>query len=194
MTKPRIVITDWDEMQHYGKTGKRKITDSLKWVKIHLAMRHDRRWRMMSGDAKGLYIDLILLSADAKPHGQIDILPEELAYEMRTTVGELLPVLAEVAGSGLIRAPGFHADIPLLADGKSDDSRLLAPGKPNAITEEEGEVEEEELPRSTKGWSDDVVHVDLDELALFCKDFGISHEEMNVSLKRLEATELLPIH
>jgi hypothetical protein len=186
MTKPKIVIAEWSKRQHF------KDREPI-WIKIYRALRHDRRWRQLSGDAARLYIDLNLLAAEEEPFGTISLYPEDLAWEVRLTLPELIPLLGEVDASGLITATGYHADIKQISARHQDDDEVLSLTRSREV-EGEGEVEKETTLVRTKGWSDDVVHVDLDELALFCDDFGISYDEMNRSLVKLQATELLPIH
>lgn len=185
--KPRIDITGWDKLQHF------KDRDPI-WIKLYRALRHDRRWRQLSGDGCKLYVDLTLLAAEEEPFGSIMLLPADLAWEVRLEPRELMYLLVEVHTAGLIQASGYHADIKLLSAGDQPGDTPLALTRSREVEgEREVEVEKETTSASKTGWSDDVVHVDLEELALFCDDFGIPYQMMNVSLERLEATQLLPV-
>ena len=188
MADSGILIRDWDKLQHF------KDRDPI-WIKLYRALRHDRRWRQLSGDGCKLYIDLTLLAAEEEPFGTIQLHPADLAWEVRLDPENLRIALLEVAAAGLITVVGYQADIRLLSAGDPPDVETLALTRSReAEGEREVEVEKETTSVTRTGWSDDVVHVDLEELALFCDDFKIPYDEMNVSLKRLSATELLPIH
>jgi len=185
-SKPKIVIADWAKLQHF------KDREPI-WIKLYRALRHDRRWRQLSGDACRLYIDLTLLAAEEEPFGNITLYPEDLAWEVRLTVPALIKLLAEVDACGLVVATGYHADIKQISARHQTDDESISLARSREV---EGEVEVERETTSgqngiSKGWSDDVVHVDLDELEIFCKDFGIPHSVMNQTLKRLDATALL---
>lgn len=119
MPKPKVEIADWSKLQHFKDR-------SPVWVKLYMILRHDRRWRRLTGDAAKLYIDLILLSADDEPFGSIMLLPEDLAWEVRLTLPELLGLLTEVASSGLIGVVGYHADIKMLSGGDQDVAEVLS--------------------------------------------------------------------
>ncbi len=188
MTKPKIVIDGWAKLQHFKDRAP-------VWVKLYLALRNDRRWRQLSGDGCKLYVDLVLLAADDEPLGSISLYPEDLAWEVRLTVPELIVLLGEVDACGLIHASGYHADIKRISSSHQDDAEVLSLTRSREV---EKEVEKEKETTSgqngiSKGWSDHVLHVDLRELQIFCDDFGIPYEEMNMSLKRLDASKLLPV-
>lgn len=187
MAKPRIEITGWDKLQHF------KDRDPI-WIKLYRALRHNRRWRRLTGDAAKLYIDLLLLAADGEPFGSINLDGEDLAWEVRLDPGDLFLLLAELSVSGLIAGSGYQDDVKLITAGDHDDSPVLSLTRSREVEVEE-EVERETTnghSPGSKGWSDQILYVDLDELVLFCKDFGIPHQEMNMSLERLDATQLLP--
>lgn len=188
MPKPKIIITDWDTMQH-------KFTDNRKvlWLKLYLRLLGDRRWRRMSGDGCKLYIDLVMVAADEKPYGTISLSAEELAWDLRSEPDDIVKALHEVAKSGLISASGYEFDVKLISSGRQDDDSPDV--EMSSLELEERRVREETLvqPNGAMGYSEEVLHVDLEELALFCDDFGIPYEEMNATLQRLDATELLPI-
>ncbi len=187
-SKPKIVIDAWAKLQHFKDRAP-------VWVKLYLALRHDRRWRQLSGDACKLYVDLVLLAADDEPLGSISLYPEDLAWEVRLTVPELILLLGEVDACGLIHASGYHADIKQISSSHHDDAEPVSLTRSREVEgEEEVEVEKETTSVTLKGWSDDVVHIDLEELRLFCDDFGVPIEEMNASLVKLHSTELLPVH
>ncbi len=188
MADSGILIRDWDEKQHF------KDRDPI-WIKIYRSLRHDRRWRQLSGDGCKLYIDLTLLAAEVEPFGTIQLHPADLAWEVRLDPENLRIALLEVAASGLITVVGYQDDIKLLSAGHQPDPEPLSLTR-SREGEGEDEVERETTnghPTAAKGWSDDILHVDLKELQLFCDDFGIPYEEMNMSLKRLDATKLLPV-
>ncbi len=188
LSKPRILIVGWDKLQHF------KDRDPI-WIKLYRALRHNRRWRRLTGDAAKLYIDLLLLAADGEPFGSINLDGEDLAWEVRLDPGDLFLLLAELSVSGLIAGSGYHDDVKLITDGNHGDDAPLALTRSREVEGEE-EVERETTnghSPGTKGWSDQILHVDLKELEIFCKDFGIPHEEMNMSLKRLSSTQLLPL-
>ena len=187
MADSGILIRDWEKLQHF------KDRDPI-WIKLYRALRHDRRWRQLSGGGCKLYIDLTLLAAEVEPFGTIQLHPADLAWEVRLDPEELITLLLEVAAAGLITVVGYQADVKLLSAGNQPDPAPLSLTRSREV-EGEGEVERETTnghSRGTKGWSDQILYVDLDELALFCKDFGIPHETMNASLDRLSSTQLLP--
>jgi hypothetical protein len=212
MPKPKIIITDWAKRQHF------KDREPI-WIKLYREMRHDRRWRQLSGDACKLYVDLNLLAAEEEPFGNITLYPEDLAWEVRLTLPELILLLAEVDASGLVVATGYHADIKRISSRHQDDAEVLSLTRSREVeAEEEVEVEKEttlantgmiEVPRSSfaplpgedptpepdrvphTGYDEQWVHLDHDELVLFCSDFGIPIEQMNNTLKSLGASEIL---
>ena len=191
MTKPKIVITDWDQMLH-------KFTDGRKvlWLKLYISLLSDRRWRRLGGDAAKLYTDLLMLAATEKPYGTIDMMPEEVAWELRTTLPEIQKDLIEVAQSGLITVMGYSFDVKMISSGDQDEGEVSSTRSQDDASRGEdilrvrGETTIDQ-PTSSKGWSPDVVHVDLEELALFCRDFDIPYSEMNETLRKLHSTELI---
>jgi len=180
MADSGIIIRNWDKLQHF------KDRDPI-WIKLYRALRHNRRWRQLSGDGCKLYIDLMLLAAEDEPFGTIQLNPAELAWEVRLEPEELFPLLLEVSAAGLITVVGYHDDVKLLSAG---DQPVDSPLSLTRSREVEGEREVEVEEETTNG---QILRVDLDELVLFCKDFDIPHEKMNASLERLEATRLLPV-
>ena len=181
MAESGIIIRNWDKLQHF------KDRDPI-WIKLYRALRHNRRWRQLSGDGCKLYIDLMLLAAEDEPFGSIMLLPAELAWEVRLDIEELFPLLLEVAAAGLVTVVGYQDDVKLLSAGDQPDDVPLSLTRSREV-EGEGEVERE----TTNGHDEQILRVDLRELEVFCKDFGIPHEEMNMSLKRLDATKLLSV-
>ncbi len=181
MADSGILIRDWEKLQHF------KDRDPI-WIKLYRALRHDRRWRQLSGDGCKLYIDLTLLAAEVEPFGTIQLHPADLAWEVRLDPENLRIALLEVAAAGLITVVGYQDDIKLLSAGNQPDVEVLSLTRSREV-EGEGEVERE----TTNGHSPEILRVDLEELALFCKDFGIPHQVMNSSLERLSATQLLPV-
>ena len=181
MADSGIIIRNWDKLQHF------KDRDPI-WIKLYRALRHNRRWRQLSGDGCKLYVDLMLLAAEDEPFGTIQLNPGELGWEVRLDPElELIPLLLEVAAAGLITVVGYQADVKMITAGEQGGDVPLSLTRSREVEgEREVEVEEE----TTNG---QILRVDLEELALFCKDFGIPHEEMNMSLKRLDATKLLPV-
>jgi hypothetical protein len=190
VTKPKIVIANWDQILHKFTDGRRPI-----WVKLYLALLGKRDWRQLSGDAGKLYIDLVMLAAQEEPYGSVSLTVADLAYEVRLMEPEVLKSLLEVVKSDLITASGYEFDVKMISDGRQDDVAVSSEiHQDDALEERRVEESREETTSSEeKGWSDRVLHVDLDELALFCRDFGIPYAEMNDTLKRLDATKLLPL-
>lgn len=186
MSKPKITITDWDTLQH-------KFTDDRKvlWVKLYVNLRGDRRWRRMSDAGCKLYIDLVMLAADEKPYGVITLSADEIAWDLRSEPADVVKALHDVVKSGLVSASGYEFDVKMISSGHQDDDSPDV--EKSSLELEERREEKRTTLVNEKGWSDDVVHVDLPELMLFCDDFGIPYEEMNATLEKLQATELLPI-
>ena len=185
---PEITIRNWEKLQHF------KDRDPI-WIKLYRALRQNRRWRLLTGDAAKLYIDLMLLAAEDEPFGTIQLQLDELCWEVRLEPETLIPLLVELGGAGLITSPGYQPDIKMITSVNQGDDEVLSLTRSREV-EGEGEVERETTngqPPGTKGWSDQILYVDLMELEIFCKDFGIPHEEMNMSLKRLSSTQLLPL-
>jgi hypothetical protein len=170
-----IIIRDWDEKQHF------KDRDPI-WIKIYRALRHDRRWRQLSGDGCKLYIDLTLLAAEVEPFGTIQLHPADLAWEVRLDHENLRIALLEVAAAGLITVVGYRDDIKLLSAGDQPDNEVLSLTRSREV---EGEREKEK--ETTNGQRDlkTYLYLDTEELALFCRDFGISTEEKDLTLERL---------
>ena len=180
MTKPKIVIDAWAKLQHF------KDRDPI-WVKLYRDLRHDRRWRQLSGDGCKLYIDLTLLAATDEPFGSIMLLPEDLAWEVRLDVPALLHLLAEVDASGLIHASGYHADIKMITSGDQDDDRPLAltRGREAEVEEEvERETTNDQPKKNGRVHDDRNVYVDVEEFVLFGKEFGVSPAKIEAILEQ----------
>ena len=153
---PEITIRNWDKLQHF------KDRDPI-WIKLYRALRQNRRWRLLTGDAAKLYIDLMLLAAEDEPFGTIQLQLDELCWEVRLDPEALIPLLVELGGAGLIASPGYQPDVKLLSDGNQGGNDVLSLTRSREVEGEE-EVEREttrDHPTSSKGYSDDVVHVDL---------------------------------
>jgi hypothetical protein len=171
MTKPRIEIANWSKLQHF------KDRDPI-WIKLYRALRHNRRWRHLSGDAAKLYIDLLLLSTEDEPFGTINLEGDDLAWEVRLDLDNLTYRLAELSDSGLITGSGYRDDIKLITAGHQEDiPRALARGR------EEGEVEKEQTNgRDLKM----ILYIDPVEWSRFGKDFGISQDDLDATLAALQ--------
>ncbi len=180
MTKPRILITGWDKLQHF------KDREPI-WIKLYRALRHNRRWRRLSGDAAKLYIDLLLLAAEDEPFGTISLEGEDLAWEVRLDPGDLFLLLAELSVSGLIAGSGYHDDVRLITDGNHGDDAPLSLTRSREV---EGEEEKEKETTSVNGEKRDYekfLYLDTEELEIFCRDFGVSTEEKDATLENLRA-------
>jgi hypothetical protein len=176
MTPPKIVITDWDRLQHF------KDREPI-WIKLYRALRQSRHWRLLSGDAAKLYIDLMLLASEEKPFGSIQLHLDELCWEVRLDPDALIPLLEELGSAHLISSPGYRPDIKLISAGNQEDDVTLSLARSREVeAEEEVEVEKETTSvRDLKRF----LYLDTEELALFCRDFGISTDEKDATLERL---------
>ncbi len=174
MADSGIIIRNWDKLQHF------KDRDPI-WIKLYRALRHNRRWRQLSGDGCKLYIDLMLLAAEDEPFGTIQLVPGELAWEVRLEPEELLPLLLEVAAAGLITVVGYQGDIKLITAGDPVDiPHALARGR------EEGEVEREKETTNGQRDYERFLYIDPVEWARFGKDFGVSPEDLDATLNQLQ--------
>lgn len=171
-----IVIRDWDEKQHF------KDRDPI-WIKIYRALRHDRRWRQLSGDGCKLYIDLTLLAAEVEPFGTIQLHPADLAWEVRLDHENLRIALLEVAAAGLITVVGYQADIKQITAGDQAGVEVLSLTRSREVEGEEEKEKETTIGRDLSKY----LYLDTEELSLFCRDFGISTEEKDATLERLRA-------
>ena len=171
MTNPKIVIANWDRLQHF------KDREPI-WIKLYRALRQNRRWRLLTGDAAKLYIDLLLLASDDEPFGTIQLHLDELCWEVRLDPDVLIPSLEELGSAGLITSPGYQPDIKLITAGDHGDiPHALARGR------EEGEREKEQ----TNGRDTDrFLYLDPVEWTRFGKDFGISQEDLDATLQQLQ--------
>lgn len=173
MADSGIIIRHWEKLQHF------KDRDPI-WIKLYRALRHNRRWRQLSGDGCKLYIDLMLLAAEDEPFGTIDLNAGELGWEVRLDPeAELMPLLLEVAAAGLITVVGYQPDIKQITAGDPVDI-------PHALARGEEEVEKEKETTNGRDLSK-YLYLDTEELALFCRDFGISTDEKDATLERLRA-------
>lgn len=173
MADSGIIIRHWDRLQHF------KDRDPI-WIKLYRALRHNRRWRQLSGDGCKLYIDLMLLASEDEPYGTIHLNPAELGWEVRLDpMDELMPLLLEVAAAGLITVVGYQPDIKQITAGDQEDiPHALARGR------EEGEVEVEKETtngRDTKRF----LYLDTVEWSRFGKDFGINQTDLDRTLGSL---------
>jgi hypothetical protein len=171
-----ILIRNWDQLQHF------KDRDPI-WIKLYRALRHNRRWRQLSGDGCKLYIDLMLLAAEDEPFGTIQLLPAELAWEVRLEPEELFPLLLEVAGAGLVTVVGYHDDVKLLSAGDQGGDVPLSLTRSREV---EGEVEKEKETTNVQpnGRDSSILYVDPLEWRRFEKDFRLAHREpLDVALQ-----------
>jgi len=173
MSKPKIVIDGWSKMQHPFKDR-----DPI-WLKLYRILRHDRRWRKLSGDGCKLYIDLMLLAAEEEPLGSITLFPEDLAWEVRLTVPNLLILLVEVDDSGLIGASGYHADIKQISSGHQADNTTISLARSREV-----EKEKETTNVQLKVRDPSNIYVNMEEIMLFAEDFGIHPKNIDMMLDR----------
>ncbi len=169
MADSGIIIRNWDKLQHF------KDRDPI-WIKLYRALRHNRRWRQLSGDGCKLYIDLMLLAAEVEPFGSIMLLPAELAWEVRLEPEELYPLLLEVAAAGLVTVVGYQDDVKLLSAGNQEGNGLLSLTRSREV-EGEVEVEKETTNDQPKGRDPSILYVDDVEWRRFEKDFSLEHRE-----------------
>ncbi len=173
---PEILITNWDRLQHF------KDRDPI-WIKLYRQLRHNRRWRHLSGDAAKLYIDLLLLAADEEPFGSISLSGEDLAWEVRLTNFDLLVLLTELGTSGLITISGYQDDIKLLSAGNQGDDDVISLARSREV-EREVEVEKETTYDQPKKRDPSKLYVDVEEFKLFCRDFDVDLKAMDILLDR----------
>ncbi len=173
---PEITIHNWDKLQHF------KDRDPI-WIKLYRALRQNRRWRLLTGDAAKLYIDLMLLAAEDEPFGTIQLQSDELCWEVRLEADTLIPLLVELGGAGLITSPGYQPDIKMITSGNQEDMEVLSLTRSREV---EGEVEKEKETTNVQpnGRDDSILYVDETEWRRFEKDFRLEHREpLDVALR-----------
>ena len=148
-------------------------------MKLYLSLLTNRRWRQLSGDGCKLYIDLILIAADEKPYGKIDLLPEELAWEVRLTVPDLQKLLGEVVAHGLITASGYTFDVKMLSVGYQDDDKMMSLARSREV-----EKEKETTYVQLKKRNPSKLYVDVEEFRLFGRDFGVDPAKIEALIKQ----------
>ena len=174
MADSGILIRNWDKLQHF------KDRDPI-WIKLYRALRHNRRWRQLSGDGCKLYIDLMLLAAEDEPFGTIQLTADELGWEVRLDPENLRLLLLEVAAAGLVTVVGYQPDIKMITAGNQEDiPHALARGR------EEGEVEREKETTNGQRDYDQFLYLDPVEWARFGRDFGVSQEDLDSTVKLLQ--------
>lgn len=165
MTKPKIEITDWKKHQHSFGDDREVI-----WLKLHKKLLKDRRWRMLSGMAAKLYVDLLMLAIEGKPYGKVMLSPGLVAYECRLEPEAVIELVGELHASTLIEATGYQDGIKMLTAGDQDDDEMI-PLAPARTLREEGRGKSKSTASVQEPPKKRVI--DIPEWRLFERDFGL---------------------
>ena len=185
MAKAEVIkIRNWAKFQHYKRR-------SPPWIRLYRDVIDTEEWRGLSDAAKALLAEVWLIASEGHPGGSLSADLHGIAWKTGrpfSATTAILAALQELHEASFLTLP---ASMVASTDASAFAS-MTGPQSQRTETEGETDTTRDQENGSPKGWSKDVVHVDLEELAIFCKDFGIPHEDMNRSLTQLGATELLP--
>lgn len=121
-----IEIVNWSDHQHF------KDRDPI-WIKLYRRLLRDRGWRMLSGGASKLLVDLWLLAAEKEPYGTIDDDIAGIAWEVRSDEAEIEEWLQELTAQGFIKTISDRYQDDALEkrrDREETEKRTTAAGPP----------------------------------------------------------------